>query len=78
MRKLTALAWRGMFWAGSFHYIKFKGKQATSKEAPVLVLGPHSSFVDLVLIYLNGTPTGVAKAEMSRIPIIGSRFFFSL
>lgn len=71
-RNLAATSYRFVFWAGSFHYLKYKGKQATRAEAPILVAASHSTFVDTIVIYLKGPPASVAKAEAASFPIIGS------
>lgn len=71
-RNLAATSYRFMFWAGSFHYLKYTGKQATRAEAPILVAASHSTFVDTIVIYFNGPPSCVAKAEAASFPFIGS------
>lgn len=71
-RNLAATSYRFMFWAGSFHYLKYTGKQATRAEAPILVAASHSTFVDTIVIYFNGPPSCVAKAEAASFPLIGS------
>lgn len=73
---MTALSMRIMYFAGSFHYIKYKGVRASSKEAPVLCVAPHSTFFDSIVVILLGPPTIVAKAETSVLPIFGSKLFF--
>lgn len=67
---------RAVFVCGGFHNVKVKGQKATTKDAPVLALAPHSTFFDaLPVVYLGG-PSIVAKAETGRIPFFGSRSFF--
>ncbi|CAB3381568.1 Hypothetical predicted protein [Cloeon dipterum] len=56
---------------GSFHTVKVKGRQATQREAPVLILAPHSSFFDALPVVLLGSPSIVAKAETANIPFFG-------
>lgn len=77
---MTALSMRIMYFAGSFHYIKYKGVRASPKEAPVLCVAPHSTFFDSIVVILLGPPTIVAKAETSVLPLFGSTnlelFFF--
>lgn len=70
---LTNKSMRMVYASGSFHYIKYKGvPQASAKEAPVLVVAPHSSYADSIVVVATGTPTIVAKRETSDIPILGS------
>ncbi|XP_076170565.1 lysophosphatidylcholine acyltransferase isoform X3 [Ptiloglossa arizonensis] len=62
---------RALFICGGFHHLKVKGRKADTKDAPILVLAPHSSFFDaLPVVYLGG-PSIVAKAETGRIPFFG-------
>lgn len=61
-----------MFESGGLTY-SFKGKLASQKEAPVLVVGPHSSLLDGVIVLLLGGLTPVAKAGSEDVPIFGSK-----
>lgn len=65
---------RGIYFVGSFHNIKITGKRATSKEAPILTLAPHSSFFDSIAVILLGPPSVLAKAETASLPFFGSKF----
>ncbi|KAH6945680.1 hypothetical protein HPB50_009604 [Hyalomma asiaticum] len=49
----------------------FKGQLASQKEAPVLVVGPHSSLLDGVVVLLLGGLMPVAKAGSEYVPIFG-------
>ncbi|OXU27771.1 hypothetical protein TSAR_009520 [Trichomalopsis sarcophagae] len=72
LRMVVCWVMRVFFICGGFHYLKVKGQQADTKEAPILALAPHSSFFDaLPVVYLGG-PSIVAKAETGRIPFFGS------
>lgn len=78
MRVLVCWVMRALFVCGGFHHLKVKGQKATTKDAPVLALAPHSSFFDaLPVVYLGG-PSIVAKAETGRIPFFGSRSLTSI
>ncbi|XP_068141291.1 lysophosphatidylcholine acyltransferase [Drosophila tropicalis] len=68
---LAARAMRMVYTAGSFHYINMKGTPATSREAPILVVAPHSSYVDSILVVASHPPSIVAKRETSDIPLLG-------
>ncbi|XP_061714690.1 lysophosphatidylcholine acyltransferase isoform X1 [Cydia pomonella] len=57
-----------------FHRVKILGaKYAPSdhREAPVVVMAPHSSFFDAIAIVCLGAPSVVAKADTARLPFIG-------
>ncbi|XP_059469857.1 lysophosphatidylcholine acyltransferase isoform X1 [Neocloeon triangulifer] len=56
---------------GSFNRVQVKGRQATQREAPMLVLAPHSSFFDALPVVVLGSPSVVAKAETADIPFFG-------
>ena len=55
-----------------FNWIKTRGQPAPTKEAPVLVVSPHSSMLDMFIISLYKVPTYVARANVRDIPIFGS------
>lgn len=63
----------GMFFFGSFYRVKVTGRQATAKEAPILVLAPHSSFFDSISVVLFGPPSVLAKSETASLPFLGSK-----
>lgn len=65
-------AMHGVFFFGSFYRVKITGRQATSKEAPILVLAPHSSFFDSIIVVVFGPPSVLAKAETATLPLLGS------
>lgn len=54
--------------------MKITGRQATSKEAPILVLAPHSSFFDSISVVLFGPPSVLAKGETESLPLLGSKY----
>lgn len=72
---LAARCMYGMYFFGSFHRVKITGRQATSKEAPILALAPHSSFFDSIAVVLFGPPSVLAKVETASLPFLGSKFF---
>jgi len=66
---------RGIFFFGGYQWIKVKGRRASAKEAPILAVAPHSSYVDaLAVVHLNLT-TIVAKKSAIEIPFFGSKLF---
>jgi len=66
---------RALFFFAGFHWVTIKGKQASSEEAPVLVVGPHSSMWDSFPLILMGSPSVVAKADTKYTPFFGSKIF---
>lgn len=65
---------RGMFFCGSFHNITFKGRRASAKEAPIIVVAPHSSYFDAIVVILLYGPAVVAKAETASLAFFGSKY----
>ncbi|CAG4962997.1 unnamed protein product [Colias eurytheme] len=59
--------------AAGFHRVKVMGQEhkAKGREAPVIVIAPHSSFFDAIAIVCLGAPSVVAKADTARLPFIG-------
>lgn len=72
LKPVLAFFMRLMFESGGLTY-SFKGELAKQKEAPVLVVGPHSSLLDGVVVLLLGGLTPVAKADSEHVPIFGSK-----
>ena len=52
--------------------VRVKGEQASSKDAPILVVAPHSTFFDSLPVIMLGAPSVVAKAETTSIPFWGA------
>lgn len=72
VRSVVALLFRAIFVAGSANWVTVKGKRVSSKEAPILVGAPHSSFFDTLVVLVSGPGTIVGKVEASAIPFFGS------
>jgi len=63
---------RSLLFAIGFHKIRIKGKLASPSEAPVTVIAPHSSFLDILLLSEYGSaPSGISKMENQRNPVLG-------
>uniref|UniRef100_A0A8C1YKQ8 EF-hand domain-containing protein n=1 Tax=Cyprinus carpio TaxID=7962 RepID=A0A8C1YKQ8_CYPCA len=62
---------RVMWFAGGFHWISIKGRQALPAEAPILTLGPHSSYFDAIPVTMTMASI-VMKAESKDIPVWGT------
>ena len=62
--------------AAGFYYIKIKGKRATPKEAPFILIAPHSGFFDALPYTLLTAPTIVVKADVLNAPLFGGVFSY--
>ncbi|XP_061163187.1 lysophosphatidylcholine acyltransferase 2-like isoform X1 [Saccostrea echinata] len=72
MRPMIMVGRAGIF-CSSFHNVKIKGQPSTAKEAPLLIVAPHSSFFDsLVLFYCSEFPSVVSKKEISSLFLVGT------
>lgn len=61
-----------VFCSGFFWHIEETGKRATPEEAPIFVVGPHSSYFDAFVVILLGAPSVVAKLSTKDIAVFGS------
>lgn len=61
---------RCLFFVMGFH-VKVKGRRATSKEAPIFVVAPHSTYFDAIAWIVAGMPSSVSRAENVSIPLLG-------
>lgn len=66
---------RVMWFAGGFHWISVKGRRALPAEAPILTLGPHSSYFDAIPVTMTMASI-VMKAESKDIPVWGTLIKF--
>lgn len=74
LRLLHPIIWllsRGVFFCLGFLWVKVKGRRADLKEAPVLVVVPHSGFMDMLVLCATQLPTVVSRSENSSLPVIG-------
>jgi len=71
-RKVVSRVLRFTYFCCGFHWISTSGCQASPEEAPILVVGSHSSFFDSLAVIVMGGPSVVAKEETSHIPFWGS------
>ena len=56
---------RAILFALGFHRVKVKGKLALPSEAPVTVIAPHSSFLDILLLSEYGkAPSGISGSNV--------------
>ena len=65
---------RVLSFAVGFHWIRTKGKLASPKEAPVVVIAPHFSFVDGSVVAGMGRMTYMSRKENDDMPFIGRMY----
>ncbi|XP_036406996.1 lysophospholipid acyltransferase LPCAT4 [Megalops cyprinoides] len=68
---------RAVFFSLGFLWIRVKGRQAGPKEAPLLAVAPHSSFLDILVLVPAGLPTVVSRSENCSLPVIGALLEFN-
>uniref|UniRef100_A0A7N6A8U1 Phospholipid/glycerol acyltransferase domain-containing protein n=1 Tax=Anabas testudineus TaxID=64144 RepID=A0A7N6A8U1_ANATE len=68
---------RAVFFSLGFLWVKVKGRRANLKEAPVLVVAPHSSFLDMLVLCPTHLPTVVSRSENVSLPVIGALLDFN-
>ncbi|XP_054608638.1 lysophospholipid acyltransferase LPCAT4 isoform X2 [Dunckerocampus dactyliophorus] len=68
---------RAVFFSLGFVWVKVKGRRADLKEAPVLVVAPHSSFLDMLVLCSTQLPTVVSRSENTSLPVIGALLEFN-
>ncbi|XP_070710617.1 lysophospholipid acyltransferase LPCAT4 [Pempheris klunzingeri] len=68
---------RGVFFCLGFLWVKVKGRRADLKEAPVLVVAPHSSFLDMLVLCPAELATVVSRSENTSLPVIGALLEFN-
>lgn len=56
--------------------VVFKGAQASRAEAPILVIAPHSTFLDGGIVYYTGFPSIIVRRESGNNRYIGSNSIF--
>ncbi|MCL4127585.1 UNVERIFIED_CONTAM: hypothetical protein GTU68_036460 [Idotea baltica] len=65
------LVGRTMMRCYGFHWVGIKGRLASRAEAPILVVGPHSSFLDCVAVFWSKVPGLVNRIENLQLPFFG-------
>ncbi|KAL4007262.1 hypothetical protein ACER0C_001114 [Sarotherodon galilaeus] len=68
---------RAVFFSLGFYWVKVKGRRANLKEAPVLVVAPHSGFLDMLVLCPAQLATVVSRSENSSLPVIGALLEFN-
>lgn len=57
-----------------FHWIHTRGEIAPAKDAPILVVSPHSCILDMFIVSLYRVPTFLARADIRKVPLFGCEF----
>ncbi|CAB1345493.1 unnamed protein product [Coregonus sp. 'balchen'] len=68
---------RAVFFFLGFIWVRVKGRRAGHKEAPVLAVAPHSSFLDMLVLPETQLATVVSRSENQSIPVIGALLEFN-
>ncbi|XP_070786076.1 lysophospholipid acyltransferase LPCAT4 [Enoplosus armatus] len=68
---------RAVFFSMGFLRVKVKGRRADLREAPVLVVAPHSSFLDMLVLCPTQLATVVSRSENTSLPVIGALLEFN-
>ncbi|XP_014011889.1 lysophospholipid acyltransferase LPCAT4 isoform X2 [Salmo salar] len=68
---------RAVFFFLGFFWVRVKGCRAGCKEAPVLAVAPHSSFLDMLVLTETQLPAVVSRSENQSIPVIGALLEFN-
>lgn len=69
VKEMVRCGVRGVFTAGGFHFVRVKGHPARPKDAPIVVVAPHSSYFDSLPVVVMGAPSVVAKGEVTQVPL---------
>ena len=73
MNYLGKIVTRFFLFGFGFNWIRTRGAPAPTKEAPIIVVSPHSSMLDMFIISLYKVPTYLARADIRDIPLFGSK-----
>ncbi|XP_037538639.1 lysophospholipid acyltransferase LPCAT4 [Nematolebias whitei] len=68
---------RAVFFSLGFLWVRVKGRRADLKEAPVLVVAPHSGFLDMLVLCPTQLATVVSRSENTKLPVIGALLEFN-
>lgn len=70
-RQWICIVGRAVYLAGGMNIV-IKGVKASCREAPLLVIAPHSTFLDSCISYVTGFPSIIARIEDGLNPWVGS------
>ncbi|XP_014668962.1 PREDICTED: lysophosphatidylcholine acyltransferase 2-like [Priapulus caudatus] len=69
MRHPLIFLGRACFFVMGFHWVCVRGSRSSCEEAPLLVIGPHSTCLDAIICFVCGLPSNVARAEGNATPL---------
>ena len=76
-RSLAALITASGRWAfrlGGGYRVRVIGRQATASEAPLLIVAPHSTFLDALVVHWTALPCLIVRSQDKDRPIFGSKY----
>ncbi|XP_074034901.1 lysophosphatidylcholine acyltransferase isoform X1 [Leptinotarsa decemlineata] len=76
MKHLVCFFGKSSFRAGGMS-MTVKGRQASKREAPILVAAPHSTFLDGGIVYITGFPSTICRRESGANNHIGKLINFT-
>ena len=74
LKYLISMILRWTYLAGGIS-IKVYGKQASRNEAPILVIAPHTTFLDSIVVYVTNMSSIIVRME-SMDNYIGSKYYY--
>lgn len=73
MFEILRLLGRLSFFFCGFHHVEVRGRHASRREAPMLVMAPHSSFFDGIAVFIDaGLPSAVSRSENAESRLLGT------
>ena len=70
--KVTTIFSRGLFFFGSFMWVRQVGSPAPVSEAPIWIIAPHASFTDVILLAMFSYPSIICKVQLTQLHFFGS------
>ena len=76
-KKVASFLGQLCFRLTGFMMVETKGQMASKEEAPILVVGPHSTFFDGLVVFWCNLPYIVSRYENRKIPLVGKCLEFA-
>ena len=61
------------FFRANGYWVRVIGRQATAKEAPIMIGSSHSTFLDAFVVHWTGLPSIVVRSQNMQTPVFGSK-----
>jgi len=71
--RVVPLMDRVIMFSFGFHWITYKGRPASTEEAPIIIATPHSSLIDVFAVCLFGLPSFVVRHDLRHLVIFGRK-----